>query len=57
VAGTFVFTYATPSLPHRPEPVRDLDMASYGVVKCYEDGRQEPKRLFHALADHYAALD
>jgi hypothetical protein len=55
VAGVFVFTFSTPSLPHRPDPVRDLDMASYGLVKCYEDGHWEPKRLFHALAEHYTA--
>jgi hypothetical protein len=54
VAGVFVFTFATPSLPHRAEPERDLDMASYGVVKCYDDGHWEPKRLFHALAEHNA---
>jgi hypothetical protein len=54
VDGEFVFTFSTPSLTHRSEPARDLDMASYGLVKCYEDGRCEAKRLYHALAEHYA---
>lgn len=57
VEGTFVFTFATPSLPHRSSPICDLDMASYGLVKCYDDGRWEPKRLFQALAKHYSAAD
>ncbi|MFI5914272.1 hypothetical protein [Dactylosporangium sp. NPDC051541] len=49
-AGAFVFTFAAPALPHRDDPARDLDLASYGVVRCYDDGHWEPKRLFHALA-------
>ncbi|UQU62495.1 hypothetical protein COUCH_26105 [Couchioplanes caeruleus] len=55
VEGAFVHTFAAPSLPHRAEPDRDLDMASYGVVKCYDDGHWEPKQLFQALAEHNAA--
>ena len=27
-------------------------MASYGLVRCYDDGHWEPKELFHALAGH-----
>jgi hypothetical protein len=53
-AGAFVFTFAAPALPHRDDPARDLDLASYGVVRCYDDGHWEPKRLFHALADRNA---
>ncbi|MEU7869135.1 hypothetical protein [Dactylosporangium sp. NPDC049140] len=49
-AGAFVFTFGVPALPHRADPVRDLDMASYAVVRTYDDGHWEPKRLFHALA-------
>jgi hypothetical protein len=54
VAGVFVFTFATPALAHRAEPDRDLDLASYGLVRYYDDGHWEPKRLFHALAEHNA---
>ncbi|MER7277141.1 hypothetical protein ABT369_22115 [Dactylosporangium sp. NPDC000244] len=49
-AGAFVFTFAAPALPHRADPARDLDMASYAIVRSYDDGHWEPKRLFHALA-------
>ncbi|WP_433061945.1 hypothetical protein [Dactylosporangium sp. CS-033363] len=49
--GAFVFTFAAPELPHRAgEPLRDLDLASYAVVRTYDDGHWEPKRLFHGLA-------
>ena len=55
VEGAFVFTFSAPALPHRPADARrDLDMASYAVVRSYDDGHWEPKRLFHALAAHYA---
>jgi|GEM_PF-2602374 len=26
-----------PGLPHNEDPIHDLDMASYGLVKCYTD--------------------
>jgi hypothetical protein len=55
-AGAFVFTFAAPALPHRADPARDLDMASYAVVRSYDDGHWEPKRLFHALAARNAAV-
>jgi hypothetical protein len=48
-----VFTFAAPSLPHRDDPARDLDMAGYGLVACHDDGSWQPKQLFQALADHY----
>ena len=54
-------TFARYDLPHRDDPHRDLDMASYGVVKVLEDRlgatcpdlAWEPKAAFAALADHY----
>jgi len=54
----FWFTFAGYNLPHRPDPRRDLDMASYGVVKMLEDGPPageqglgwERKLVFGALA-------
>jgi heme peroxidase len=46
--------FAAPQLPHREnDPRRDLDLASYAVVRSYDDGHWEPKRLCHALAQHY----
>jgi hypothetical protein len=61
VDTAFVNTFARYDLPHRGDPERDLDMASYGVVKVLEDrsGRTypgmawEPKAAFAALADRY----
>jgi hypothetical protein len=61
VAGAFVFTWAAPALPYDDDPMLDLDMASYAIVKSYATGHGEryldmpwePKELFDALAQHY----
>jgi hypothetical protein len=54
----FWFTFAGYNLPHHADPRRDLDMASYGVVKMLEGGPPageqglgwERKLVFEALA-------
>ena len=54
----FWFTFAGYDLPHHADPRRDLDMASYGVVKMLEGGPPagehglgwERKLVFDALA-------
>ncbi len=67
VDSAFVFTFVQYQLPHRDrgEPREDLDMASYGIVKVYEEGfgdrfgesypdmTWEPKVAFSALAQYY----
>ncbi|MFF2957840.1 hypothetical protein ACFVT1_02715 [Streptomyces sp. NPDC057963] len=63
VDSTFVFTFALYDHVHRPDgdPRDDLDLASYGVVKVFEDRLGttypglpwEPKAAFGAVADHY----
>jgi len=62
VDTAFVNTFARYDLPHRPDdPVADFDLASYGVVKVYEerhgdtypDMPWEPKRAFTTLADYF----
>ncbi|WP_327104130.1 hypothetical protein [Nonomuraea glycinis] len=63
VDSAFVFTFALYDHVHRPDgdPREDLDLASYGIVKVYEDRLGvtypglpwEPKAAFTALADHY----
>jgi hypothetical protein len=61
VDSAFVFTFVLYQLPHRGEPGEDLDLASYGIVKVYEDRfgetypdmAWEPKAAFIALADYY----
>ncbi len=60
VDTAFVNTFARYDLPHRPHPRRDLDMASYGVVKVLQDRpgatpdmAWEPKVAFTVLAEYY----
>jgi len=53
--GAFVFTFVAPSYPtHATDPGRDLDSASYALVRTWPDGRMEPKAAFHAVADYFA---
>ncbi|MGW1656642.1 hypothetical protein [Streptomyces atratus] len=63
IDSTFVFTFALYDHVHRPDgdPREDLDLASYGIVKVFEDRLGttypglpwEPKAAFTAVADHY----
>ncbi|MFB6818076.1 hypothetical protein ACFCV8_26395 [Streptomyces sp. NPDC056347] len=63
IDSTFVFTFALYDHVHRPDgdPRADLDLASYGIVKVYEDRlgaaypdmAWEPKAAFAALASYY----
>ena len=61
VDTAFVNTFASFHFPHRADPLKDLDLAGYGVVKVLEDrlGTKypdmpwEPKAAFAALADYY----
>jgi hypothetical protein len=61
--GAFVFTFATPTLHYDANPLHDLDMANYALVKSYSGGAHgttypdmpwEPKAAFRAVADYYA---
>jgi hypothetical protein len=62
IDGAFWFTFAGFDYPHSADPQRDLDCASYGVVKMLESGSGqsypglpwEPKRVFRAMAECYA---
>jgi hypothetical protein len=61
VHGAFWFTFAGYGLSSRPEPRRDLDLASYGTVRmldsghgtAYPDMTWEPKAVFHTIAARY----
>jgi hypothetical protein len=65
IDSAFVFTFAQYQLPHRPgrAPHEDLDIASYGIVKVYDEGfadshtypgmAWEPKAAFSTLARYY----
>ncbi|WP_406057126.1 hypothetical protein OG462_11820 [Streptomyces sp. NBC_01077] len=63
VDSTFVFVFALHDHVHRPDgdPRDDLDLASYGIVKVFEDRKGdtypdmewEPKAAFAAVARHH----
>ncbi|MGW1179298.1 hypothetical protein ACWD4P_36905 [Kitasatospora sp. NPDC002543] len=65
IDATFVFTLALYDHVHRPhgDPRDDLDLASYGITKTYEDHPGtthpgvpwDPKEAFFTLAEYYAA--
>ncbi|MCA1188340.1 MULTISPECIES: hypothetical protein [unclassified Saccharopolyspora] len=65
VDGAFVFLFALPGYPHRPDgdPRDDLDRAGLGIVKIlegrrgatYPDLEWEPKAAFSAVARRYRA--
>jgi hypothetical protein len=59
VHGCFVYTFALRDYPHFEDPRRDLDMASFGVVKVDPDDitRWEPKEAFHEIARLYARMN
>lgn len=59
VHGCFVYTFALRDYPHRADPHRDLDMASFGLVKVSADdvAQWEPKEAFHDVARIYAQLN
>jgi hypothetical protein len=61
VEGAFVFTFVMPSYPYSEDPLYDLDMASYALVKTYvnQTGQTykempwEPKESFRQVASSY----
>lgn len=55
VDGAFWFTFAGYGNPYDPDPRRDLDMSSYGVVRLLQGGGREPKEVFHAMAAAYGS--
>jgi len=62
--GAFVYTFIEPGQTYSPDPLYDLDMASFGVVKIFpegtgkgyeESGYWEPKAAFREIAERYAS--
>jgi len=41
VEGAFVFNFVSPNSPHRKDPKYDSDMASFSLVKSYEESETE----------------
>jgi hypothetical protein len=63
VDGAFVSQFISQINPCSDDPKHDLDMASFSLVKYYEDGRRgttypdmpwEPKESFRAVAEYYS---
>lgn len=64
--GAFIMTFVSPNNPTDENPLFDLDMASYSLVKSYADHKHgaiypdmswEPKESFRAVADYYTSRD
>ncbi|MBM2615717.1 hypothetical protein JIG36_09140 [Actinoplanes sp. LDG1-06] len=55
VDSAFVYMFALANFPHRPDgdPRLDLDLASPGVVKVFDDGTWKPKAAFATIAESY----
>jgi hypothetical protein len=62
VEGTFIMTFVSQIDPYNINPLYDLDMSSFSLVKSYSDGNYgttypdmpwEPKESFKAVADYY----
>ncbi|TCC43982.1 hypothetical protein E0H75_37535 [Kribbella capetownensis] len=56
VDTAFWFTFAGYNFPHHPEPRRDLDMASYGVIRLNPDHTWSRKAVFHTLSTTYSTM-
>ncbi|SIO85352.1 type II CAAX prenyl endopeptidase Rce1 family protein [Nocardiopsis sp. JB363] len=65
VHGAFLCMFVEGDCRYSPDPTRDSDMASFGIVRppslesglSPDDGHWEPKEGFHALARRYGAED
>ena len=65
VDAAFLTSFGAYNLPHREDPVYDLDIASYGIVKVFEnkfgktytDMLWEPKESFKALAEYFRSTN
>ncbi|GHC82089.1 hypothetical protein GCM10007079_22720 [Nocardiopsis terrae] len=63
VHGAFLCMFVEGDCRYSPDPARDCDMASFGIVRppspeselSPDDGHWEPKEGFHALARRYGA--
>ena len=63
VHGAFLCMFIEGDCRYSPDPARDCDMASFGIVRpptlesglSPDDGHWEPKEGFHALAHRYGA--
>jgi len=62
IHGAFVFSYMEPTNLFNPDPLYDLDMASYGIVTAYPKDTDpsalnvpiKPKKAFYEVAKRYS---
>jgi hypothetical protein len=54
IDGSFIYTYSMPSYPSSLERVRNLDAASYALVRSWPAGRTEPKAAYDTIAQIYS---
>ncbi len=65
IYGAFVFSFMEPTNLFSPDPLYDLDMASYEIVKAYPKDTNssvtnvniEPKKAFYEVAKRYGQVD
>lgn len=68
VHGAFVYDFVMPDNTYSPDPLQDLDMTGFTLVKCFSEdtaarpddayertGHFEPKQSFRAVARRYGA--
>lgn len=53
VEGTFIFDYAEKWKIYDKDK-RNMDLASFGIMKAYKNGTVKPKAAFHYIKKHYA---
>ena len=53
IKGSFVFTFIEPHYKYSQNPKKDLDMASFNLVRVYEDGHLELKKSAEIIAEEY----
>ena len=54
VYGCFVFTFIEPYYKYSKNPKKDLDMASFNLVRVYKDGHLELKKSAKVISKEYS---
>ena len=54
IYGCFVFTFIEPNYKYSNDPKKDLDMASFNLVRLYGDGHLELKKSVKVIAKEYS---
>lgn len=54
--GAFVYTFIEQHYIYSKNPKKDLDRASFGIMKIYSNGRIEPKKAFFTISKIYGTI-